>query len=160
MKNQEWTPTCLFLSIFLFYSGWWIIHVINLFNKLHLYHSMSQISAAAPGVCTCHVGWCELWYQQKKTQRRQNFSMVTLLRTHRSGSDRHTQCASSQPLIVHKPNTMRYRPLLDKSQYTNIQHSSPLNSKKQFYFSNQQNLRGKHCPNTRQFSIFFNKVHF
>jgi len=41
MKNQEWTPTCLFLSIFMLYSGWfWITHVFNLlFNKLHLQQS-------------------------------------------------------------------------------------------------------------------------
>ncbi len=35
MKNYERTPTCLFLSIFLFYSGWfWITHVVNLPRQL------------------------------------------------------------------------------------------------------------------------------
>jgi len=44
MKNQEWTPTYLFLSIFMFYSGWfWITHVFSLlFNKLHLYYSKAH----------------------------------------------------------------------------------------------------------------------
>ncbi len=42
-KDQEWTPTYLFLSFFIFHSTWFKIPVVFtlLFNILHLYGSMS-----------------------------------------------------------------------------------------------------------------------
>jgi len=47
MKNQELTPTSLFLSILIFHSACFCVtHVFScLFNKLHLYNNVTQISA-------------------------------------------------------------------------------------------------------------------
>jgi len=52
--NRKWTPTSLFLGIFIFHFAWfWVTHVHNLhFNKLHLYSSCVRQSPCTLFLCS------------------------------------------------------------------------------------------------------------